>query len=102
MTRQVMSPIERIAIVTLATVALFAALSASVHGASATYEYDTNGRLAAVRYVDGTVVNYTYDARGNRKTWTRTTAAPDTTPPTAPGTQSHDDICNRELDCSDG
>jgi YD repeat-containing protein len=71
---------------------MLTALPLTLHSASATYEYDTKGRVATVRYTDGTVVSYTYDANGNRKTWTKTTAAPDTTAPTAPGAPTFSNI----------
>lgn len=35
-----------------------------------TYEYDNLNRLTKVTYADGTVVQYTYDAVGNRLTKT--------------------------------
>ena len=33
---------------------------------SATYTYDTYGRIWTVTYANGTVTTYTYDAGGNR------------------------------------
>jgi YD repeat-containing protein len=48
-----------------------------------TYHY-TNGRLTGVTYDDGSVVQYTYDANGNR-TGTLVTPPADVTPPSAPG-----------------
>jgi YD repeat-containing protein len=64
----------------------------AVHGAPATYEYGTNGRLERIRHTDGTVINYTYDANGNREGWTRTSGPPDTIPPSAPGTPTFSNI----------
>lgn len=33
---------------------------------SATYEYDSRGRLKKITYNNGTTVQYSYDAAGNR------------------------------------
>jgi YD repeat-containing protein len=44
-----------------------------------TYNYDELNRLVRVEYLDGTVVDYTYDANGNR---TEIIHSVDTTPPT--------------------
>lgn len=41
---------------------------ASAANASATYTYDNQHRLISVVYEDGTSVQYTYDATGNRLT----------------------------------
>jgi len=80
----------RIGVATLAT--LLAAMPATIHGASATYEYDTKGRVSKITYDDGTVVDYAYDVSGNRTGATKTTPPPDTTPPTAPGTPTFSNI----------
>jgi chitodextrinase len=90
MTTQVMRSIQRIGIVMLAGV--LAAMPATVDSASATYQYDTKGRVSSITYDDGTVVNYAYDLNGNRSGGTRTTPPPDTTPPSAPGTPSFSSI----------
>jgi YD repeat-containing protein len=90
MTTQVVRSIQRIGIVMLA--GLLAAMPAIVHSASASYQYDTKGRVSSITYDDGTVVNYTYDLNGNRSGGTRTTPPPDTTPPSAPGTPSFSNI----------
>lgn len=90
MTTQVVRSIQRIGIVMLASV--LAAMPAIVHSASATYQYDTKGRVSSITYDDGTVVDYTYDLNGNRSGGTRTTPPPDTTPPSAPGTPSFSNI----------
>ena len=92
MTAQMMDHMRRIGIAIATGALMLTALAFAVQGASASYEYDAQGRLAAVRYTDGTVVNYTYDDNGNRKTWTRTIVVPDTTPPSAPGTPSFSSI----------
>ena len=92
MTTQVTRSIQRIGIVMLATVALLAAMPAIVHSASATYQYDTKGRVSKITYDDGTVVDYAYNLNGNRTSETRTTPPPDTTPPTAPGTPTFSNI----------
>lgn len=90
MTTQVVRSIQRIGIVMLA--GLLAAMPAIVHSASASYQYDTKGRVSSITYDDGTVVNYAYDLNGNRSGGTRTTPPPDTTPPGAPGTPSFSNI----------
>src|SRR5689334_15814658 len=66
--------------VLFATLGLTLALFATASGI--TYQY-TNGRLTRLTYTDGTIVQYTYDAAGNRLTKVVTPPA-DTTPPTAP------------------
>lgn len=60
--------------------------------ASATYGYDTQGRVTSITYDDGTVVEYAYDANGNRTTATRTNPPPDTTSPTTPGAPSFSNV----------
>jgi YD repeat-containing protein len=92
MTTQVVCAIQRIGIMMLALASLFASTPAIVHAASATYQYDTKGRVSSITYDDGTVVDYTYDPNGNRSGGTRTTPPPDTTPPSAPGTPSFSNI----------
>lgn len=39
---------------------------------SATYEYDTRGRLKKVTFSNGTTIEYSYDANGNRTAVTTT------------------------------
>lgn len=41
-------------------------VTASALAGSAAYQYDTLGRLTQVAYSNGVVINYTYDAAGNR------------------------------------
>ena len=43
----------------------FASL-AHASGDTATYAYDTYGRVQTVTYANGTVITYNYDAAGNR------------------------------------
>ncbi|MGH8176263.1 MAG: fibronectin type III domain-containing protein, partial [Steroidobacter sp.] len=73
---------------------LFVLLAAplTAQSASATYGYDSKGRVSSITYDDGTVVDYLYDANGNRTSATRTTPPPDTTPPSAPGTPSFSNV----------
>ncbi len=92
MTSQVTRSIQRIGIVMLAIVSLLVAMPAIVLSASATYEYDTKGRVSKITYDDGTVVDYGYDLNGNRTGGTKTSPPPDTTPPSAPGTPSFSSI----------
>jgi YD repeat-containing protein len=49
-------------------VALFMLISATAWAGSASYTYDTLGRLTQVKYSNGVVIQYTYDAAGNRTT----------------------------------
>lgn len=90
MTTQVVRSIQRMVIVTLASV--LAAMPAIVYSSSATYEYDAKGRVSKITYDDGAVVDYTYDLNGNRTGATKTTPPPDTTPPSAPGTPTFSNI----------
>ena len=76
----------------LAMGSLLVAMPAIVDGASATYEYDVKGRVSKITYDDGTVVDYAYDANGNRSSGTNTQPPPDTTPPTAPGTPTFSNL----------
>lgn len=92
MTAPVVRSIQRIGIVMLAIALVFAAIPATVQSASATYEYDTKGRVSKITYDDGSVVDYAYDLNGNRTSATKTTPPPDMTPPTAPGTPSFSNI----------
>ena len=43
--------------------------------AKTTYKYDAIGRLSQSKQADGTIINYTYDAAGNRLVQTTTTTA---------------------------
>lgn len=87
---QALHSTRRIAVALAATV--LTALPATVYTASATYEYDTKGRVSKITYDDGSVVDYTYDLNGNRTGATKTTPPPDTTPPTAPGTPTFSNV----------
>lgn len=46
---------------------LFAALLAFAQSSKTKYEYDAKNRLSRVTYANGTVVDFTYDKLGNRK-----------------------------------
>src|SRR6187402_3964633 len=59
---------------------------AGVSAASVTYEHDLQGRVKKATYSDGTIVDYSYDANGNRIAAIVTPAPVDATPPTVPGT----------------
>lgn len=66
------------------TVAILAiSLISSADTASAgtiSYSYDTLGRLVQVTYPNGAVIQYIYDANGNRTTYI-VTGSPNTPPP---------------------
>ena len=51
--------------VLLVSVVLLAAAGPTTAG-SVSYEYDALGRLERIVYDDGTVIEFTYDAAGNR------------------------------------
>lgn len=53
------------------------------HSVSATYDYDEHGRLERITLSDGTIIEYSYDASGNRTT-AAVALGEDTTPPNAP------------------
>jgi YD repeat-containing protein len=63
------SRFTRILIGGLATLA-----AASAFAGSATYVYDNLGRVTRVTYSNGVIINYTYDAAGNRSTYVVTGA----------------------------
>lgn len=93
MTAQVLRPMRHTRLALLTAALIFIATSpASVHSASATYQYDTRGRVSKITYDDGTIVDYTYDLNGNRTGGTKTSPLPDTTPPSAPGTPNFTSI----------
>ncbi|QHH96409.1 RHS repeat domain-containing protein [Acinetobacter dispersus] len=47
-----------------------------LHAASATYKYDTSGKLIAIEYDDGTKITYLYDNQGNMISSTSTKVDP--------------------------
>jgi YD repeat-containing protein len=61
---------RKIALVFATALCLNTILLVAAHAASGsvTYVYDDLGRLVEVVYDDGTVIEYTYDAAGNRET----------------------------------
>jgi YD repeat-containing protein len=73
-------------LVTIVVASLTASLAAAQ---SVTYSYNSNGQVATATYYNGTTVTYTYDASGNRLS---AVATPDTTPPSAPGTETDSNI----------
>ena len=70
-------PLERLILFCAAQISFVAVSSAG----TATYSYDAAGRLQQVSRTDGTVITYTLDAAGNRKT---VVTAVDATAPTVP------------------
>jgi hypothetical protein len=59
----------------LAVAGAIALVSAAAFAATATYTYDSLGRLSKIVYSSGVVITYTYDAAGNRSTYVVTGAA---------------------------
>ena len=53
-----------------AVVLTFVLVFAVAQTEAETYSYDTLGRLTRIAYPDGTSIDYTYDANGNRLTLT--------------------------------
>ena len=53
-------------VLSLAAVIALSGLSMRVDAAATSYTYDALHRLIQVRYPDGSVIRYTYDAAGNR------------------------------------
>lgn len=51
---------------------------------TAQYTYDNLNRLVQVQYDDGTIIQYTYDAAGNRLVKEVTPPPPPPPPPTSP------------------
>jgi YD repeat-containing protein len=91
MIAQVLCSIRRVSLA-LTVAALLGTSPAIVDAASATYAYDTKGRVSSITYDDGTVVEYAYDNNGNRIGATKSTPPPDTTPPSAPGAPTFSNI----------
>jgi YD repeat-containing protein len=54
------------AAVVLGILGFTATASDPAYAGSATYKYDNLGRLTSITYGTGVVINYTYDAAGNR------------------------------------
>ena len=65
-----------IATFSLATVILLSGLSTRADGATTSYTYDSLYRLATADYGNGLVINYTYDAAGNRLSQAVTSIVP--------------------------
>lgn len=66
-----------------AVLCVLATLPLCVQGSSVTFDHDADGRVTKATYNDGTIVEYAYDANGNR-TSTTVTPGVDTTPPSVP------------------
>ena len=81
-----MRRVRYLALRILSALFLVAPNIAGVSAASVTYEHDLQGRVKKATYSDGTIVDYSYDANGNRTAAIVTPAPPDTTAPTVPGT----------------
>jgi len=77
------------------------------NAATVTYTYDSQNRLTQVGYSNGSSIDYTYDAAGNRLTQTRVNAvnnAPAPTAPaiiTAPGTAATSQVTHHDPDTGD-
>jgi YD repeat-containing protein len=63
-------------------------LSSSVSPGTAQFTYDNLNRLVQVQYEDGTTIQYTYDAAGNRLTKEVTASAQGSSSPTGPGSKA--------------
>jgi YD repeat-containing protein len=63
--------LKRLSLV-LALVVVMVGLVLPCFAETVTYEYDDLYRLTKATYSDGTVIEYTYDAAGNRHSVTRT------------------------------
>jgi YD repeat-containing protein len=76
---------------------------AGVSAATVTYEHDLQGRVKKATYSDGTIVDYSYDANGNRITAVVTPGTPvppDTTAPSAPGAPAFSSIAGTSATAS--
>lgn len=67
--------------------------------ASVTYEHDVRGRLSRATYSDGTIVEYQYDANGNR-TAASVTQPNDTSPPSVPSGLTAAAVSPTQIDLS--
>ncbi len=56
----------RMSTLTLAAIAGLMLAATSVHAGTTSYKYDALGRVIEVDYPDGSIVQYSYDAAGNR------------------------------------
>jgi YD repeat-containing protein len=92
MTAQVLRSLGRSYLQVLVALLVLALASTDAFAASATYAYDTKGRVSSITYDDSTLVEYAYDANGNRTSATKTNPPPDTTPPGPPGTPTFSNI----------
>ena len=91
-------------VIGVTVIALFLGLSAPVQGQSVSYTYDTLNRLIRIDYGNGKVVEYTYDAAGNRLT-KNVLQVSDTTPPTtaaSPAGGTYNTAQSVTLTCNDG
>lgn len=77
---------RRLSFTRLATASLAAAMLGAPTACADTvhYTYDALGRLVQVQYGDGAIVQYSYDAAGNRTQVTQTTPGPSSPPPPPP------------------
>ena len=77
-----MRRVRRFALCIVAALFLIAPNLASISAATVTYEQRS---VKKATYSDGTIVDYSYDANGNRTANLVTPVPPDTTPPSVPG-----------------
>lgn len=61
-------------------------MTSTVPAGTAQYTYDNLNRLVQVQYDDGTIIQYTYDAAGNRLT--KKVAAQGSAAPAGPGSKA--------------
>lgn len=97
MSAQVTHRIRRAVFRIITVLLTLTTLPVAVHGASVTFEHSANGRLTKATYDDGTVVNYAYDANGNR-TAAIVTPPLDATSPSVPGSLTATAVSQTQID----
>jgi chitodextrinase len=91
----VKTSLRHVALTIVVALLLVPPLPTATYAATVTYLHDSYGRVSKATYSDGTIIDYSYDANGNRTTTVVTPGTPvppDTTPPTAPGTPTFSSI----------
>ena len=94
---------RHVALATVVALLLVSPLPTATHAATVTYEHDLQGRVKKATHSDGTIVDYSYDANGNRITAVVTPGTPvppDTTAPSAPGAPAFSSIAGTSATAS--